>query len=252
VTTNLVLIVMILFCPSQMERSIPDGWECVEISHAETFRSAGNDFELARLTSCVLISTMPVMDGYQTMQAMSRMKFYLLWLLWFPWLCSQNASSTVMMGYGRHRFHSVNHRLMPTNRKFSINTVLLCWWSGSQSSALETGSAVFHMESRMRVWMPIREMAQRAMGQAGESLSYYAKTNLLTYPYPQCAQFITNNQRITYGHYWYFNVMSRCRPSLKGYWSGINGEALSCFNARTLQYGWVYVKYDKTVGSEKP
>jgi chemotaxis protein CheY-P-specific phosphatase CheC len=229
------------FARRQMERSIPDGWD-VEISHAENGLQALEMIRAGKADVMFLDLNMPVMDGYQTMQAIRDEDLPTMVIVVSGDV--QPEARTRMMGMGAIDFIRKpidNAKLIEILNQYGL-------YSGEAvaSHRAETVPS-FQMESRDESLDAYREMANVAMGQAGESLATMLD-EFINLPIPN-VNLITNNEL----HMAITDIQRNEQVSAvsKGFiGSGINGEALVIFNESNFTNMVKLLKYDKAVGSE--
>tara|TARA_R110002167_G_scaffold203006_9_gene406979 strand:+ start:1011 stop:2021 length:1011 start_codon:yes stop_codon:yes gene_type:complete len=229
------------FARRQMERSIPDGWD-VEISHAENGLQALEMIRAGKADVMFLDLNMPVMDGYQTMQAIRDEDLPTMVIVVSGDV--QPEARTRMMGMGAIDFIRKpidNAKLIEILNQYGL-------YSGEAiaSHRAETVPS-FQMESRDESLDAYREMANVAMGQAGESLATMLD-EFINLPIPN-VNLITNNEL----HMAITDIQRNEQVSAvsKGFiGSGINGEALVIFNESNFANMVKLLKYDKAVGSE--
>lgn len=229
------------FARRQMERSIPDGWD-VEISHAENGLQALEMIRAGKADVMFLDLNMPVMDGYQTMQAIRDEDLPTMVIVVSGDV--QPEARTRMMGMGAIDFIRKpidNAKLIEILNQYGL-------YSGEAiaSHRAETVPS-FQMESRDESLDAYREMANVAMGQAGESLATMLD-EFINLPIPN-VNLITNNEL----HMAITDIQRNEQVSAvsKGFiGSGINGEALVIFNESNFANMVKLLKYDKAMGSE--
>jgi chemotaxis protein CheY-P-specific phosphatase CheC len=229
------------FARRQMERSIPDGWD-VEISHAENGLQALEMIRAGKADVMFLDLNMPVMDGYQTMQAIRDEDLPTMVIVVSGDV--QPEARKRMMGMGAIDFIRKpidNAKLIEILNQYGL-------YSG-EAIASHRAEMVPHlqMESRDESLDAYREMANVAMGQAGESLATMLD-EFINLPIPN-VNLITNNEL----HMAITDIQRNEQVSAvsKGFiGSGINGEALVIFNESNFTNMVKLLKYDKAAGSE--
>jgi chemotaxis protein CheY-P-specific phosphatase CheC len=225
------------FARRQMERSIPDAWD-VEISHAENGLQALELIRAGKADVMFLDLNMPVMDGYQTMKAIRDEDLPTMVIVVSGDV--QPEARVRMMAMGAIDFIRKpidNDKLIDILRQYGL-------YSGDASAThrVET-TAKFEMESRDDSLDAYREMANIAMGQAGESLAKILG-EFINLPIPN-VNLITNNEL----HMAITDIKGNERVSAvsKGFiGSGINGEALVIFNESNFANIVKLLKYDKS------
>lgn len=224
------------FARRQMERSIPDGWD-VEVSHAENGLQALELIRAGKADVMFLDLNMPVMDGYQTMEAIRDEDLPTLVIVVSGDV--QPEARTRMMGMGAIDFIRKpidNDKLIEILNQYGL-------YSG-EASASNRAVAVpkIQVESRDESLDAYREMANVAMGQAGESLAKILG-EFINLPIPN-VNLITNNEL----HMAITDIQRNEQVSAvsKGFiGSGINGEALVIFNESNFANMVKLLKYDQ-------
>jgi chemotaxis protein CheY-P-specific phosphatase CheC len=229
------------FARRQMERSIPDGWD-VEVSHAENGLQALEMIRAGKADVMFLDLNMPVMDGYQTMQVIRDEDLPTLVIVVSGDV--QPEARVRMMAMGAIDFIRKpidNSKLIEILNQYGL-------YSGD-GLASHRAEAVphFQMESRDESLDAYREMANIAMGQAGESLAKMLG-EFINLPIPN-VNLITNNEL----HMAITDIQRNEQVSAvsKGFiGSGINWEALVIFNESNFTNMVKLLKYDKALASE--
>ena len=229
------------FARRQMERSIPDGWD-VEISHAENGLQALELIRAGKADVMFLDLNMPVMDGYETMKAIRDEDLPTMVIVVSGDV--QPEARVRMLGMGAIDFIRKpidNDKLIEILNQYGL-------YSGEASAShrVET-TAPFQMESRDESLDAYREMANVAMGQAGESLAKMLG-EFINLPIPN-VNLITNNEL----HMAITDIKGNERVSAvsKGFiGSGINGEALVIFNESNFANMVKLLKYDEAVNTD--
>ena len=224
------------FARRQMERSIPDGWD-VTISHAENGLQALEQIRAGKADVMFLDLNMPVMDGYQTMQAIRDEDLQTLVIVVSGDV--QPEARTRMMAMGAIDFIRKpidNAKLIEILNQYGL-------YAGDASAVHRVESSPqFQMESRDESLDAYREMANVAMGQAGESLAKVLD-EFINLPIPN-VNLITNNEL----HMAITDIQRNERVSAvsKGFiGSGISGEALVIFNESNFANMVKLLKYDE-------
>tara|TARA_R110000868_G_scaffold50722_3_gene161676 strand:- start:1320 stop:2336 length:1017 start_codon:yes stop_codon:yes gene_type:complete len=225
------------FARRQMERSIPDAWD-VEISHAENGLQALELIRAGKADVMFLDLNMPVMDGYETMKAIRDEDLPTMVIVVSGDV--QPEARVRMMAMGAIDFIRKpidNDKLIDILHQYGL-------YSGDASAThrVET-TAKFEMESRDDSLDAYREMANIAMGQAGESLAKILG-EFINLPIPN-VNLITNNEL----HMAITDIKGNERVSAvsKGFiGSGINGEALVIFSESNFANIVKLLKYDKS------
>jgi len=228
------------FARRQMERSIPDGWD-VSISHAEHGQQALELIRAGKADVMFLDLNMPVMDGYQTMQAIRDEDLPTLVIVVSGDV--QPEARKRMMALGAIDFIRKpidNDKLMEILNQFGL-------YSGDASaSKLAQVTKAIVKESKTDELDAYREMANVAMGQAGESLAKLLG-EFINLPIPN-VNLITNNEL----HMAITDIQRNEQVSAvsKGFiGSGINGEALVIFNESNFTNMVKLLKYDEALDS---
>jgi chemotaxis protein CheY-P-specific phosphatase CheC len=229
------------FARRQMERSIPDGWD-VEISHAENGLEALEMIRAGKADVMFLDLNMPVMDGYQTMQAIRDEDLPTMVIVVSGDVQPEARARMMAMG-------AIDFIRKPIDNAKLIEILNQYGLYAGEAIASHRAETVpqFHMESRDESLDAYREMANVAMGQAGESLATMLD-EFINLPIPN-VNLITNNEL----HMAITDIQRNEQVSAvsKGFiGSGINGEALVIFNESNFTNMVKLLKYDKTVGSE--
>jgi chemotaxis protein CheY-P-specific phosphatase CheC len=229
------------FARRQMERSIPDGWD-VEINHAENGLEALEMIRAGKADVMFLDLNMPVMDGYQTMQAIRDEDLPTMVIVVSGDVQPEARARMMAMG-------AIDFIRKPIDNAKLIEILNQYGLYAGEAIASHRAETVpqFHMESRDESLDAYREMANVAMGQAGESLATMLD-EFINLPIPN-VNLITNNEL----HMAITDIQRNEQVSAvsKGFiGSGINGEALVIFNESNFTNMVKLLKYDKTVGSE--
>lgn len=151
------------FARRQMARSVPDGWD-IEINYAENGQEALEKIRQGKADVMFLDLNMPVLDGYQTMQAIKEQDLPCMVIVVSGDV--QPEARKRMMAMGALDFISKpidNGKLTDLLRQYGIYTGD-AKASGAKAK-LETSS---NIDDKLDAY---REMANVAMGQAGEKLA---------------------------------------------------------------------------------
>ena len=227
------------FARKQMERAIPDGWD-VLISHAENGQQALEMIRAGKADLMFLDLNMPVMDGYQTMQAIRREDLPTLVIVVSGDV--QPEARKQMLALGAIEFI----RKPVDNRKLVEILNHYGLYSGEASSAARS-ETLSHAEQQAPEYAhdefdAYREMANVAMGRAGESLAKLLG-EFINLPIPN-VNLITNNEL----HMAITDIQRNEQVSAvsKGFVSsGINGEALVIFNESNFASMVKLLHYDE-------
>lgn len=229
------------FARRQMERSIPDGWD-VEISHAENGLQALELIRAGKADVMFLDLNMPVMDGYETMQAIRDEDLPTMVIVVSGDV--QPEARVRMMGMG-----AIDFIRKPIDNSKLIEILNQYGLYAGEALASHRAESVpqFQMESRDESLDAYREMANVAMGQAGESLAKMLG-EFINLPIPN-VNLITNNEL----HMAITDIQRNEQVSAvsKGFiGSGINGEALVIFNESNFNNMVKLLKYDTGIETE--
>lgn len=209
------------FARNQMQRAIPDEWD-VEISFAEHGKDALEKIRAGKADVMFLDLNMPVMDGYQTMQVIKDEDLPTMVIVVSGDV--QPEARQRMMALGALEFirkPTDNAKLVEILSQFGL-------YSG-KASAIKRAEKVKSVSksSQTEKLDAYREMANVAMGQAGESLAFLLgefidlpipNVNLISHSELQMA--LTDIQ-----------LNESVSAVSQGFISaGINGEALVIFN----------------------
>lgn len=209
------------FARKQMQRAIPDGWD-VEISFAEHGLEALEMIRAGKADVMFLDLNMPVMDGYQTMQAIKDEDLPTMVIVVSGDV--QPEARKRMLALGALEFirkPTENAKLVEILTQFGL-------YSG-EATATKRAEEVKPAEknSKSEKLDAYREMANVAMGQAGESLAKMLG-EFIDLPIPN-VNLITNTEL----HMAIADIQRNESVSAvsQGFISaGINGEALVIFN----------------------
>ncbi|MFT2089826.1 response regulator [Paraglaciecola sp. 2405UD69-4] len=209
------------FARKQMQRSIPDGWD-VEISFAENGLEALQLIRAGKADVMFLDLNMPVMDGYETMQAIKEEDLPTMVIVVSGDVQPEARTRMLKMG-------ALDFIRKPTdNAKLAEILVQYGLYSGDfETSQRVQDVAPVTKNSIDEQLDAYREMANVAMGQAGESLAKLLG-EFIDLPIPN-VNLITNTEL----HMAIADI--QCNESVsavsQGFISaGINGEALVIFN----------------------
>jgi chemotaxis protein CheY-P-specific phosphatase CheC len=230
------------FARRQMARSIPDDWN-VEISFAEHGQQAIEFIKQGKADVMFLDLNMPIMDGYETMQAIKDQDLPTMVIVVSGDV--QSEAYAKMMALGALAFIAKpidNQKLCDILNQYGL-------YSGAVSSQ-ERASTV-EVVARDNVPDELdayREMANIAMGRAGEQLAKLLG-EFINLPIPN-VNLITNNEI----HMAIVDVKGNSSISAvsQGFiGSGINGEALVLFNDSNLTNIGRLLKYTDFSNNEE-
>ena len=241
-TTTLLICDDSRFARKQMERAIPDGWD-VDISFAEHGQEALEMIRAGKADVMFLDLNMPIMDGYQTMQVIKEQDLSTMVIVVSGDV--QPEARARMLALGAIEFirkPTDNAKLVAILTQFGL-------YSG-EASANKRAEKVEAIEknSHPEKLDAYREMANVAMGQAGECLAKLLG-EFIDLPLPN-VNLITNTEL----HMAIADI--QCNESVsavsQGFISaGINGEALVIFNDSNFSNMVKLLKYtdDKSTSS---
>ncbi|MCF2948658.1 response regulator [Paraglaciecola aquimarina] len=209
------------FARKQMQRSIPDGWD-VDISFAEHGEQALEMIRAGKAEVMFLDLNMPVLDGYQTMQVIKEEDLPVMVIVVSGDVQPEARKRMLEMG-------AIEFIRKPTdNAKLAEILSQFGLYSGDTSASKRAESvAPVAKESKSDKLDAYREMANVAMGQAGESLATLLG-EFIDLPIPN-VNLITNTEL----HMAIADIQRNESVSAvsQGFISaGINGEALVIFN----------------------
>lgn len=209
------------FARKQMQRAIPDGWE-VDISFAEHGLQALEIIREGKVEVMFLDLNMPVMDGYETMQAIKDEDLPVMVIVVSGDV--QPEARARMLSLGALEFirkPTENAKLVAVLSQFGL-------YAGEASAANRAEKVVTVATDSIKDKLDAyREMANVAMGQAGESLAKLLG-EFIDLPIPN-VNLITNTEL----HMAIADIQTNESVSAvsQGFISaGINGEALVIFN----------------------
>ncbi|MFT5675011.1 MAG: chemotaxis protein CheY-P-specific phosphatase CheC [Paraglaciecola sp.] len=229
------------FARRAMERSIPDGWD-VEISFAEHGKEALEMIHAGKADVMFLDLNMPVMDGYQTMQAIKDEDLPTMVIVVSGDVQPEARKRMLSLGavdFIRKPIDS--EKLSEILQQFGL-------YSGDKSTTKRVESVAQPViDSEFNQLDAYREMANIAMGQAGERLAQLLG-EFIDLPIPN-VNLITHNEL----HMAITEIKHNDRVSAvsKGFISaGINGEALVIFNDSNFINMSKLLKYNQQTNTE--
>ena len=208
------------FARKQMQRAIPDAWD-VDISFAENGQEALDMIRAGKADVMFLDLNMPVMDGYQTMQIIRDEDLPTMVIVVSGDV--QPEARVRMLALGALEFirkPTDNAKLVEILTQFGL-------YSGEASASKRAKKVKPLQNSHIEKLDAYREMANVAMGQAGESLAKLLG-EFIDLPIPN-VNLITNTEL----HMAIADIQRNESVSAvsQGFISaGINGEALVIFN----------------------
>ena len=208
------------FARKQMQRAIPDAWD-VDISFAENGQEALDMIRAGKADVLFLDLNMPVMDGYQTMQIIRDEDLPTMVIVVSGDV--QPEARARMLALGALEFirkPTDNAKLVEILTQFGL-------YSGEASANKRAKKVKPVQNSHIEKLDAYREMANVAMGQAGESLAKLLG-EFIDLPIPN-VNLITNTEL----HMAIADIQRNESVSAvsQGFISaGINGEALVIFN----------------------
>ncbi|MFT4746539.1 MAG: chemotaxis protein CheY-P-specific phosphatase CheC [Congregibacter sp.] len=229
------------FARKQMQRAIPDAWD-VDISFAENGHEALDMIRAGKADVMFLDLNMPVMDGYQTMQIIKDEDLPTMVIVVSGDV--QPEARTRMLALGVLEFirkPTDNAKLVEILTQFGL-------YSGEASANKRAKKVKPVQNSHIEKLDAYREMANVAMGQAGESLAKLLG-EFIDLPIPN-VNLITNTEL----HMAIADIQRNESVSAvsQGFISaGINGEALVIFNDSNFSNMVKLLKYtdDKSSSS---
>lgn len=226
------------FARKQMARSVPDGWD-VEIHYAENGQQALEMIEQGLANVMFLDLNMPVLDGYQTMQEIKRRDLPTMVIVVSGDV--QPEARQRMMAMGALDFIRKpvdNNKLMEILCQYGIYT--------GEASAQEHAHSV-HIDE-VDPLDAYREMANIAMGQAGENLAKMLG-EFIKLPIPNVNVIESNELRMAIGEIQQNESVSAVSQGFIS--AGINGEALVIFNDSNFASMIKLLKYKDQKVTEK-
>lgn len=240
-TTPVLICDDSLFARRAMERSIPDAWD-VEISFAENGKEALTLVRAGKADVMFLDLNMPVMDGYQTMQAIRNEDLPTMVIVVSGDVQPEARKRMIALG-------AVDFIQKPIdNLKLSQILQQYGLYSGDTSSNKRVENLASPLLDRESEQLDAyREMANIAMGRAGEQLAKLLG-EFINLPIP-------NVNLITYNELHMAITEIKQNDSVsavsKGFISsGINGEALMIFNDSNFTNMSKLLKYNQKFNSE--
>ncbi|WJG09022.1 response regulator [Aliiglaciecola sp. LCG003] len=211
------------FARKQMARSIPDGWK-VELSFAENGQQAIEQIKQGKADVMFLDLNMPVMDGYQAMQIIKDQDLPTLVIVVSGDVQAEARTRMLKMG-------ALDFIRKPVDND-KLTTILTQYglYSGEKSAEKRSSSVpIQHTDSDPLTEKldAYREMANIAMGQAGEKLAHLLN-EFIDLPIPNVNLIETTELHMAIAE---ISGGDRVSAISQGFISaGISGEALLIFN----------------------
>lgn len=232
------------FARRQMARSVPDGWN-VDISFAENGEEALALIKQGKADVMFLDLNMPIMDGYETMQAIKEQDLPTMVIVVSGDV--QPEARKRMMAMGALDFI----RKPVDNQKLAAILHQYGLYSGDTSAKLreaEVSQSSAPQQSETDVLDAFREVANVAMGQAGEKLAKLLD-EFIDLPIPNVNLIETPELHMAIAE-----IKSNDRVSAvsQGFISaGISGEALLIFSDANAANMVKLLKYNSATPSEE-
>ena len=220
-TTSVLICDDSAFARRQMARSIPDGWD-VEMHFAENGKEAIAFIKQGKGDVLFLDLNMPVMDGYQTMQVVKEQDLPTMVIVVSGDV--QPEAHKKMLALGAIAFIGKpvdNQKLCDILRQYGI-------YAGKPSAqARKDNFAVIESHSQGAELDAYREMANVAMGRAGEQLAKLLG-EFIQLPIPNVNLITHNELHMAISDVKNSDSISAVSHGFIG--AGINGEALVLFD----------------------
>ncbi|MCW8109329.1 response regulator [Alteromonas ponticola] len=222
------------FARKQMARSIPDGWD-VSISYAENGQEALECIRQGKGDIMFLDLNMPIMDGYQTMEAIRKDDLPCLVIVVSGDVQPEARERMVAMGaLDFIRKPIDNDKLTTLLKQYGI------YDGEATASSRRADARLSHAASQDERLDAYRELVNVAMGRAGENLAKLLN-EFIDLPIPNVNVIESNELHMAIAE---INHNDSVSAVSKGFVSaGINGEALVIFSdantadmVRMLQY----------------
>lgn len=231
------------FARRQMARSVPDGWD-VEISFAENGQQAIELIKQGKADVMFLDLNMPVMDGYQTMQVIKDQDLPTLVIVVSGDV--QPEARTRMLKLGALDFI----RKPIDNDKLTTILAQYGIYSGDKS-ALKRSEVELQQGPKNQLVDKLdayREMANVAMGQAGEKLAKLLN-EFIDLPIPNVNLIETTELHMAIAEIRHNDSVSAISQGFIS--AGIKGEALLIFNDSNFANMVKLLKYKNPVINEQ-
>ncbi|MEW9798442.1 response regulator [Alteromonas sp. CYL-A6] len=230
------------FARKQMARSIPDGWD-VSVSYAENGKQAIELIKAGKGDVLFLDLNMPVMDGYETMQAIRDNDLPSLVIVVSGDV--QPAARERMVAMGALDFIRKpidNQKLSELLRQYGIYNGDM---ASTGSAAKATPPAAAGADIRLDAY---RELVNVAMGRAGENLAKLLG-EFIDLPIPNVNLLESNELLMAVAE---INHSERVSAVSKGFVSaGIQGEALVIFSDTNTANIVDLLKYEKGLDDQR-
>lgn len=220
-----------------MARSVPDGWD-VQISYAENGQQAIEMIKQGKADVMFLDLNMPVMDGYQTMQAIKEQDLPTLVVVVSGDV--QPEARQRMMKMGALDFI----RKPVDNDKLTAILAQYGIYSGEKSAAVRSSSVTSSLSAqdvKTEKLDAYREMANIAMGQAGEKLAKLLN-EFIDLPIPNVNLIETTELHMAMAEIRQNDSVSAISQGFLS--AGIKGEALLIFNDSNFENMVKLLKYN--------
>ncbi|MDU0353968.1 response regulator [Paraglaciecola aquimarina] len=229
------------FARKQMARSIPDGWD-VEISFAEHGEQALSMIRAGKADLMFLDLNMPIMDGYETLQVIKDEDLPTMVIVVSGDV--QPKAYARILALGALDFIS---KPVDTTKLIEILTQFGLYSGDASTVKREQDTGPLSQNSNAEKLDAYREMANVAMGRAGDSLATLLG-EFIDLPIPN-VNLITSNEL----HMALADIQRNESVSAvsQGFISaGINGEALVIFNDSNFKGMVELIKYEVDDNSE--
>lgn len=222
------------FARKQMARSIPDGWD-VDISYAENGQEALDLIELGKAEVMFLDLNMPVLDGYQTMLQVKERDLPTMVIVVSGDVQPEARARMLKLGALDFIRKPVDQsKLCEILNQFGL-------YSGEVSNEPKV-AVVTTPEKSFDKLDAYREMANVAMGQAGERLAQLLGT-FINLPIPNVNEIASTELHMAIAEIHEKDSVSAISQGFVS--SGINGEALLIFNDANFQSMVKLLKYGR-------
>lgn len=230
------------FARRQMARSVPDGWD-VDISFAENGKQALELIKAGKADVMFLDLNMPVMDGYETMQAIKDQDLPTMVIVVSGDVQPEARERMIKLGaLDFIRKPIDNEKLSSILSQYGLYTGDT---SALRRSQTQGGGKVAQLLDKLDAY---REMANVAMGQAGEKLAQMLE-EFIDLPIPNVNLIETPELHMAIAE---IRRNDRVSAISQGFISaGINGEALVIFNDASFASMVQLLKYRHSALSEQ-
>lgn len=237
-TTSILICDDSGFARKQMARSIPQGWD-VDVHYAENGQEALDKIAEGKGEVLFLDLNMPVLDGYQTMLKIQEQQLPTMVIVVSGDV--QQEARDRMMSMGALEFIRKpidKPKLCEILRQYGL-------YSGEEG---ETKPAITKPEKAIDRFDAYREMANVAMGQAGEKLAKLLGV-FISLPIPNVNEIASTELHMAITEIHENNSVSAISQGFVS--SGINGEALLIFNDANFASMGELLKYSSENLSEQ-